>query len=344
MSPSSPTAPLGPHKVRPFVIGVDAGNTKTVALVASTEGQVLGWGRAGAGDIYGSEEGAVREVRHAVDTALERAALDLADIGSSCFSLVGVDWPEDFAFWRRELATWGFAHPPEVVNDALGALRSGSPQPFGVVVACGTGAAVGAQGVAGERWHSSFWQLTGGGFELGERTLRAVYLSELGLLPPTSLTTRVLAHFDLDTAEVLLHAFTSRGGPRPGRPSELAPLLLDEAAHDPVARNIAAEHGAALGDYALVATRKVALEGRFPLVLTGGVFRHPSAVLRDALAGCVRSKRPEAEIVRAPAEPVIGAALLALEALNAVTPEVRQALHDTAPPQTFFATAAPELA
>lgn len=126
------------------------------------------------------------------------------------------------------------------------------------------------------------------------------------------------------------------------RSSELAPLLLDETAHDPVARDIAVEHGAALGDYALVATRKVALEGYFPLVLTGGVFRHPSATLQDALVERVWSARPGAEIIRAPTEPVIGAVLLALEALNTVPPEVRQTLHETAPPRTFFATAAPE--
>src|SRR6185312_1179927 len=36
-----------------YVLGVDAGNTKTVALVARLDGTVVGAGRAGCGDIYG---------------------------------------------------------------------------------------------------------------------------------------------------------------------------------------------------------------------------------------------------------------------------------------------------
>ena len=35
-----------------FVLGVDGGNTKTIALVASLNGAILGAGRGGCGDIY----------------------------------------------------------------------------------------------------------------------------------------------------------------------------------------------------------------------------------------------------------------------------------------------------
>ncbi len=320
------------------VLGVDAGNTKTVALVASEDGEVLGWGRGGAGDIYGSEIRAVQEVRRAVDAALARAEVGVRDVSASCFSLVGADWPEDFAFWRRELGTWSFGHSPVIVNDALGALRSGSPH-FGVAVACGTGAAVGARGMRGA-WHSSFWQLTGGGFELGERALRAVYLSHLGLAPPTRLTERVLSHFGLENTEALLHVFTTRNQAQPER-SSLAPLLLDEAARDAVAEGIVTQQGAALGGYALVAARKVGLGAAdaFPLVLTGGVFRHASSLLQDALVAQVRSELPEAEVVRASVEPVVGATLLALEEIHpTVTLEVTQKLRETAPLPTFFVT------
>ena len=39
----------------PLVLGVDAGNSKTVALVAGPDGEVLGAGRGGPGDIYGAQ-------------------------------------------------------------------------------------------------------------------------------------------------------------------------------------------------------------------------------------------------------------------------------------------------
>ena len=35
-----------------LLLGVDAGNTKTIAVVVTGEGAVLGTGRAGCGDIH----------------------------------------------------------------------------------------------------------------------------------------------------------------------------------------------------------------------------------------------------------------------------------------------------
>ena len=39
----------------PLALAVDAGNSKTVALVVDGSGAVLGRGRGGRGDIYGAE-------------------------------------------------------------------------------------------------------------------------------------------------------------------------------------------------------------------------------------------------------------------------------------------------
>ena len=110
-----------------YLLGVDAGNSKTVAVVAQTDGTVVGWARGGGGDIYVSETGALVAVMGAVDTALHMAAVSPQQLSASCLSLVGADWPEDFAFWQREVARRGLGERSLVVNDALGALRAGSP-------------------------------------------------------------------------------------------------------------------------------------------------------------------------------------------------------------------------
>ena len=85
-------------------LGVDAGNSKTVALVCDDRGTVLGWGRAGIGDIYGApdEQTAVRNVFTAVDAALDAAGVDA--IRAAAFCLAGVDWPEDERFWWERVA------------------------------------------------------------------------------------------------------------------------------------------------------------------------------------------------------------------------------------------------
>jgi N-acetylglucosamine kinase-like BadF-type ATPase len=326
-----------------FVLGLDAGNTKTIALLAGLDGRVVGSGRGGCGDIFGagSPEKALAEVDLAMAGALAGSGLSLADLAAACFSMAGADWPEDFELLRTELAARGLGRSLSIYNDAIGALRAGSPDGYGVSVVCGTGAAVGARAHGGRLWHSSYWQEPHGAHDLGHQVLRAVYRAELELDRPTTLTRRVLDYFGLPTVEAVLHLRTARErepGPDVGG---LARALLDEAAAgDSTARRIATAHGAALGDYALVAARRVGLEREpFTLVLTGGVLRHASDVLPLALVERVRRDAPGVRPVISRLEPAAGAVLLALEAANVrVDPPLLDRLAASLPPAPLFET------
>jgi N-acetylglucosamine kinase-like BadF-type ATPase len=336
----------------PLVLGLDAGNTKTLALLAGLDGAIVGSGRGGCGDIYGagSPEAALVQIEAALAGAFACAGLspDLGSLAAACGSMAGADWPEDFELLRRELEARGLRRNLSIYNDAFGALRAGSPDGFGVAVACGTGTATGARAPDGRLWHTSYWQGPQGALELAQLVLEAVYRAELGLDPPTSLTGRVLAFFKLPDVEQVLHQLTARP-PRPSaeRPGlalgPLARVLLDEAhAGDPTALTIAQRHGAALGDYALVAARHVGLGERhtpFTLVLAGGVLRHPTNVLKAALIERVRAAAPGVQPVVSRFEPVVGAVLLALEAAGIRPDEpVLERLSATLPPAALFAT------
>jgi N-acetylglucosamine kinase-like BadF-type ATPase len=328
-----------------YVLGVDGGNTKTIALIASLDGTILGWGRGGCSDIYGagSPEAALEQIKIAVAAALDQAGLRSSGLSTACFSLAGADWPEDFTFLRTELAGYGYGERIEVVNDALGALRAGSPDGTGVVVVCGTGAAVGARSSIGRIWHSSFWQGPQGAVELGKKTLLAIYRAALGLEVPTTLTGRVLDVFQLTNTEQVLHLMTSRLLPHPSGPEigQLARLLLDEALQgDAVARSIVETHGAALGEYALVAARRVGIDNQpFTLVLNGGVLRHESRVLADAVINQVRQVCSDVQPIFSPFEPAIGAFFMALEmASQPVDANLRARVKKTLPPDSLFVT------
>ena len=326
-----------------LVLGVDGGNTKTLALVARDDGVILGAGRAGCGDIYGatSPAAAIAEIEHAVDAALREAGIQPAELSASAFSLAGADWPEDFRLLERAVHARGYGQNILVVNDAMGALRGGSPDGTGVVVACGTGAATGARHPDGRSWHSSFWQEPQGADELSRRALWAVYRAELGIDPPTQLTERVLAVFATDSVEAILYQLTGRAIPRPENRRRLVRPLFDAAdAGDAAARQILISHGASLGDYAIAAARKVGLlDERFPLVLAGGVLRHPSPFLRDALGRRVREAAPAVYVIQGRFEPVVGALLMAMDRLHAGTdaPLLRR-LETSLPGPSFFAT------
>jgi N-acetylglucosamine kinase-like BadF-type ATPase len=325
-----------------YVLAVDGGNTKTVALVARHDGTIVGAGRGGCSDIYHAGAGAaLTEVERAVRGAFDACGALPAELSSGVFSMAGADWPEDFDLLERSMRSRGFGRTITVINDALGALRAGSADGTGVSVVCGTGIAIGARAADGRLWHGSFWLESLGAGALGRKALRAVYRAELGLDPPTKLTARVLEFFGSITVEQVLHQFTAREVARPRNEPQLARVLLDEAgAGDATARRIVIEHGAALGDYALAAACQVGIEATpFTLVLAGGVLRHPVRLLHEALIERVRSSSPDVLVVDSRFEPVIGALLLALESTGIPIDEALLArLTPTLPATGFFAT------
>jgi N-acetylglucosamine kinase-like BadF-type ATPase len=326
-----------------LVLGVDGGNTKTLALVAGSDGAILGTGRAGCGDIYGatSPAAAIAEIERAVDAALTEAGIQPVELSAGAFSLAGADWPEDFRLLEEAMRARGYGQNILVVNDAMGALRAGSPNGTGVAVACGTGAAIGARGTDGRVWHSSFWQEPQGADELSRHALRAVYRAELGIDPPTVLTERILPFFAARSVEEVLHQLTARDIPRTENWRQLVrPLFAAADAGDITARQILISHGKALGDYAIAAARKVGLlEEPFTLVLTGGVLRHPSPLLRDALVARVREAISGVCAIQSRFEPVAGALLLALDLARIETnAALMERLETTLPGAAFFAT------
>jgi N-acetylglucosamine kinase-like BadF-type ATPase len=326
-----------------YVLGVDGGNTKTLALVAREDGVILGTGRAGCGDIYGatSPAAAIAEIESAVNTALIEAGIPPTRLTASGFSLAGADWPEDFQFLEDAMRMHGYGQDILVVNDAMGALRAGSPDGTGVAVVCGTGAAVGARHPDGRIWHSSFWQETQGADELSSRALRAVYRAELGIDPPTALTERMLKAFAARSVEEILHRLTGRDIQRPEIRRQLVRPLFDAAdAGDAAARHILTSHGKSLGDYAIAAARHVGLlEIPFTLVLSGGVLRHPSPLLRDSLVAHVREMCPSVRAIQSRFEPAAGAVLLGLDLAHIDTDAaLLERLETTLPGARFFAT------
>ncbi len=298
-----------------LLLGVDGGNTKTIAVLARHDGTIAGIGRGGCADIHNasSPDDGVGEIVRAVADVFAAAAAGPGDLDAATFSLAGADWPEDFSFLRDEIARrLELCSEPSIVNDAIGAIRSGTVDGTGIAVVCGTGGAVGARN--GDRlFHYGFWPDGTGGAALGEQALRAVWRADLGVGPQTSLTGRALSRWGCSDALELLHAFTRLDVPAipVSEKALFAEILLDEAAAgDPVAVELVTAAGSRLGEYARVSAARVGLlEGGFPLVLRGGVLRHPSPLLREAILARVPTGRP----VSGSAEPIVGALLLAAD-------------------------------
>ncbi|MDA8359835.1 MAG: hypothetical protein M0Z95_26850 [Actinomycetota bacterium] len=300
------------------VLALDGGNTKSVAVVATSEGDILGSAAVdGCGDIYGavSEDAALTVLSEVAHQAMQSAGVRAGHIALMTASLAGADWPEDFALYRRELRRRvGLSKEVHVMNDGLGPLRLGNSSGTGVAVVAGTGAAVGARGPDGQTWHASFWLRLSAPGSLGRLGLEAVYQAALGLGPPTALTSRLLSQYREPDVEKLLHACTRRDNALSGDALKgAARVVLDaDGAGDEVAGSIVDSYAAELAGYAAVAASKVDMTGSFPVVLLGGLLDHQTSRLPSVLAKHVREREHRAEPVFPKVVPVAGVVLEAI--------------------------------
>ncbi|MBM2615106.1 hypothetical protein JIG36_05965 [Actinoplanes sp. LDG1-06] len=300
-------------------LAVDAGNSKTVALVNDAEGAVLGRGRGGNGDIYGAPcvPEALESVFTAVGAALADAGLSAGDIASAAFRIAGVDYPEDAEFWDghvRErlggLGRWS------IKNDAYASLRLLDGSGVGVSITVGTGPAVAARAADGREEHSGFFvfdHLGGGG--LGNAALKAVCQAWMGIAPPTSLTTTLCEMYDVPDAWHLRHDFTRRFGARAATDLWRASRAVLAAAGegDAVAVDIVRAQAEAFVRYAgWCAERAGTKLGDLPVLLNGSVATSEYPAMRDALRDELARVAPSVPVVVADASPLSGVVLDAL--------------------------------
>ncbi len=321
-----------------YVLGVDAGNTKTIALIADVAGNIVSAGRSDCGDIYGvtNKYHAIANVRQAVEQALSNLKGSLV---YACYCMAGADWEDDYSFLQQELRVFQPHTPMSLYNDGLGALRAGSPTGFGVAIVVGTYVATAACSAQGF-WHSSFWQETSGARQLAKDALQAVYRAELGITQNTALSERVLELYQLPNVEALLYNQTSLNAKAVYvHEGKITRVLLDSADEgDEVAKEILEHHATLLANTALVAIRNVDLGSPFPVVFSGGVFKHPSPLLREAVVRRLRKHHKEIEIINSQREPVLGALLYALEATDNLADTTLARLEARLPPTSFFET------
>ncbi|MBE1586585.1 BadF/BadG/BcrA/BcrD ATPase family protein [Nonomuraea angiospora] len=326
-------------------LGVDAGNSKTAALVCDVAGTIAGAGRSGCGDIYGAAgpEAAVAEVLAAIDAALAQAGASRADIVGAAFRLAGVDWPEDRAYWENALA--GRYPSRSILNDGYAAIRCGEPSGVGIAVAAGTAAAIAARGPDGALWDMGWWgQHAMGALGLASEAFRAVNLAELGLGRETALTAALPAHYGLSSVAELNHWFTRREGAatHPQKAGCARVVTATAAAGDPVAVEIVRAQGRHLATYAGVAARRTGLTsagGAVGVVLTGSVLMADASPVAEAMLAELPAHVPGAVPHRSALPPVAGAALDALgEGGVPLTGAVLDRLMGTLPPKAFFET------
>ena len=304
-----------------IVLAVDGGNSKTDLALVREDGEVLALARGGGSSPHHlGLEPAFDVLGELFARAVDEARVELP-VAVAQLLLAGVDFPREVTLAVEHAANRGWALHSTVDNDTFAVLRAGTDRGWGVAIVCGAG--INCVGVAPDGRHTRFPALGsitgdwGGGLDLGLAAVSAAARSEDGRGPLTSLERAVPAYFELGSPSELAEAIHF-GRIAEARAVELAPVVLAEAADDPVAASIRDRLAAEVVALARVAIDRLELaQDGVDVVLGGGIFQSGDAGLVHTVALGLREVAPHAALRVADAPPVLGAALLGLDELGA---------------------------
>ncbi len=272
----------GPGGPPHIFLGVDGGQSGTVALIGNEEGHVVGVGRAGPCNHVAVAEGRARflaAVGGSVQAALNQMGVAELRFESACFGFSG--GPADKEDLTREMVK---AARYTITHDAWIALAGATAGEPGIIVIGGTGSMAFGRNRDSRTARAGGWGYAfgdeGGAFDLVRQALRAALRSEEGWGPRTLLRDLLLESTSAPDANTLLHRFYAGEYPR-HRVASFAPLV-DRAAGlgDVVAQDILKQAAQSLATFAASVRSQLfdPLEA-VPVSYAGGVFT--SQVLRE---------------------------------------------------------------
>jgi N-acetylglucosamine kinase-like BadF-type ATPase len=296
------------------VLGLDAGGTKTVAILADAAGRALTEARGAGANLQAMGELEVEKTLHDVmDRAL--ASFSAAPV-VVCLGMAGADRAGDAAILQSMMRRIAYKARVLVTNDALVALVAGIGHEPGVVIVAGTGSIAYGRTRDDRAARAGGWGHVlgdeGSGYWIGRRALRAVVRQADGRGPATGLTPRILQLFCVDRPEGLIREIYQR----PLQPMAIAGVArcVEEAAADgdPISSEILETAARELIVSAASVTVQLGLAGEaFTFVLAGGMFEALPSLAR-ALAGRLPAIAPHARVKKLDREPAWGAVQLAL--------------------------------
>ena len=308
----------------PLIVGVDGGGTKTDVMLATIDdcGEivVLGEGQSGPSNMrLAGRKQTLKSLEEAVGQAAAPLVKHAKKADIAVLALAG----SDFSDVQHELKQWanenGLFKRIEIVNDADAVLAAGSDRRWGVALVVGTGSiAIGVdrKGRFITRGGWGHWYGDkGSGYDLAARALAAVSEAEDGMGPETTLTVRMLEHFQLENPRLIIQKLYATGNVR-AHIAKAAPVVLEAAAGgDIVAVRIVEACAGELCRLVTAVTCDLEFSDAYPLALSGGVICN-SESYRARLEAGLRSINPAPGLIRAVPKPVMGAIRIGQKILN----------------------------
>ena len=259
------------------------------------------------------------------------------DLTAVAYGLSGLDWPSDEGRLRTLIKWLKVSCPQVLVNDAFVALRAGTEEPEGVVVAAGTGVTAAGRNKKGETARtlglSYPFDDWGSARDLARAAVNGVARAYTGRGSATSLSGKLAELSATRNLPDLLESISREKYDLDAAAWDLTKILFEESGSgDAVAMEIIARAGRELGDGVTTVIRRLGMEsGEVEVVLAGGVFRFSSSLLLKELMTTVTAQAPSARFIQLKAPVVVGSVLMAMDASNhSVTEKIRRSLEQGA--------------
>lgn len=304
------------RKPRPIYLGVDGGGTKTLAVIADENGEMLGEGKTGASNpLRVGIETAAENIFQATVLACDAAHKSRTEIVSAVFGLAGVR-REDMRARIRELLQKSLGVKKiKVVTDAEIALYGAVNGGAGLVIIAGTGSICCGRNAEGEFAVAGGWGPIagdeGGGAGIARRALQSIARASDGRGKLTVLSDYALDYFrvalpeDISTA---IYAKTMTNDKIAG----FAKFVIQAAKEgDEIALELTNDAARELGIAANAVIRKLNLANqKFQVAYVGGVFHAKDLIFKPLLKE-IHQLAPEAYIAPPQLSPAPAAARMA---------------------------------
>ncbi len=314
-----------------YFLGLDGGQTKTLAVLVNESGEILGIGRAGPSN-HLNEPGAYQRLSESIIESISSACKACGSIRPTAAFLGMTSLDPRVSEIAESLVT---ADILVVENDTVSAWAGATLCKPGVITISGTGSVSFGVNHKAERAMSAYWAHLfgdeGSGFDLGKRTLTLAARASDGRGEHTVLLRMVLEHFGVASMDEVRREIYSKNLER-RRIAQLAGLLISAAQKgDSVSRKELELAGAQLAEGAVAVLKRLNLVDAGCLVCpAGGVFEAAGELLKLPYRKGILQYSPKS-VIKDPEFPaVIGSAMMAMKAANlSLTSEVIRNLRQT---------------
>lgn len=317
-----------------FILGIDQGGTKTAAALMGTDGRIYGTGfEKGAYFPVHGKETALLLMQNAAYKAMEQTGSDISDIEMIVAGVTGVDWQGDDEMIETALRERLPVKEISVCNDCVIALYGGTFSGAGAVICAGTGmnAAICKSGGECFVFGDYLGENLQGATALAQRGARAVFDAGLGIGEAERLTALYLKFSETENADGLLHKYMTDTAFQ-DRLRYIVPEIVALAGEgDDTTRRLLERFAEELNVYITAGLRKMGMQDEpIDIVLAGSVFKGKENPLTNHLMRRIREDIPNANVLRAKYEPVVGACVMGMLQKQEFTEEMRRSLSDSA--------------